>query len=178
MSDDWLPRRALVLGLGRTGNAAVAALEARGVDVVAVDRSLGNEEPAALDGVEVLVKGPGVPPSNEGVQAARVRGLPVWSEVELGYRLLPDGVRVVGVTGTKGKTTTVRLLGAMFAAAGRDVTLGGNEHAPVTEVAGTLQAGSDLVLQLSSLALNHVDAIACDLPVLLNIYPHHLYLHR
>jgi UDP-N-acetylmuramoylalanine--D-glutamate ligase len=177
MSDDWLPRRALVLGLGRTGNAAVAALEARGVDVVAVDRSLGNEEPAALDGVEVLVKGPGVPPSNEVVQAARVRGLPVWSEVELGYRLLPDGVRVVGVTGTKGKTTTVRLLGAMFAAAGRDVTLGGNEHAPVTEVAGTLQAGSDLVLELSSFALNDVDAFACDVAVLLNIEPDHLYWH-
>src|SRR3954454_7490282 len=177
MSDDWLPRRALVLGLGRTGNAAVAALEARGIDVVAVDRSLGNEEPAALDGVEVLVKGPGVPPSNEVVQAARVRGLPVWSEVELGYRLLPEGVRVVGVTGTKGKTTTVRLLGAMLAAAGRDVTLGGNEHAPVTEVAGTVEAGSELVLQLSSFALNDVDTFACDVAVLLNLEPDHLYWH-
>src|SRR4051812_3286964 len=111
MSEDWLPQRALVLGLGETGNAALAALERLGVDAEGLDRSLGNEDPAALEGAGLLVKGPGVPPSNEVVQAAHERGIPVWSELELGYRLLPEGVRVVGVTGTKGKTTTVRLLG-------------------------------------------------------------------
>src|SRR4051794_2787336 len=113
-SDDWLPQRAVVVGMGRSGRAAIAALEERGVDAVAVDRSFGNEDPALLDGADLLVKGPGVPPSNPVVAAARERGIRVWSELELGYRLLPDGVRIIGVTGTKGKTTTVRLLGAMF----------------------------------------------------------------
>jgi UDP-N-acetylmuramoylalanine--D-glutamate ligase len=177
MSKGWLPRRALVVGLGRTGEAALTALEERGVDASGVDRSLGNEDPEALEGMEVLVKGPGVPPSNEVVRAAHARGIPVWSELELGYRLLPDGVRVAGVTGTKGKTTTVRMLGAMLAAGGRDVTLGGNEHAPVTEVAGTLEPGSDLVLELSSFALNDVDTFACDVAVLLNLEPDHLNWH-
>jgi len=177
MSKGWLPRRALVVGLGRTGEAALTALAERGVDASGIDRSLGNEDPAALEGMDVLVKGPGVPPSNEVVRAARERGIPVWSELELGYRLLPDGVRVVGVTGTKGKTTTVRMLGAMLAAGGRDVTLGGNEHAPVSEVAGTLEPGSDLVLELSSFALNDVDAFTCDVAVLLNLEPDHLNWH-
>ncbi|MES1246958.1 MAG: UDP-N-acetylmuramoyl-L-alanine--D-glutamate ligase [Actinomycetota bacterium] len=175
MSSDWLPRRALVLGLGETGEAARAALESRGVEVEAVDRKLGNEDPAAVAGVDLLVKGPGVPPSNEVVQAARERGVPVWSELELGYRLLPDGVRVVGVTGTKGKTTTVRLLGAMLSAAEHDVTLAGNEHAPLSEVASSVTG--DLVLELSSFALNDVDAFACDIAVLTNLEPDHLNWH-
>jgi UDP-N-acetylmuramoylalanine--D-glutamate ligase len=174
MSDDWLPRRALVVGLGRTGTAALAALERCGVEAAGVDRSLGNEDPAALDDVDVLVKGPGVPPTNPVVMEARDRGIPVWSELELGYRLLPHGVRIVGVTGTKGKTTTVRLLGAMFASAGRDVTLAGNEHTPVTELD---HPRGDLVLELSSFALADVDRFRCDVAVLLNLEPDHLNWH-
>ncbi|HEY8408063.1 MAG TPA: UDP-N-acetylmuramoyl-L-alanine--D-glutamate ligase [Gaiellaceae bacterium] len=174
MSNDWLPRRALVVGLGRTGTAALAALERHGVEAAGVDRSLGNEDPAALDEVDVLVKGPGVPPTNPVVMEARDRGIPVWSELELGYRLLPDGVRIVGVTGTKGKTTTVRLLGAMFASAGRDVTLAGNEHTPVTELD---HPRGDLVLELSSFALADVDRFRCDVAVLLNVEPDHLNWH-
>jgi UDP-N-acetylmuramoylalanine--D-glutamate ligase len=174
MSDDWLPRRALVVGLGRTGNAALAALERHGVRATGVDRILGNEDPAALEGVDLLVKGPGVPPSNEVVLAARERGIPVWSELEVGYRLLPEGVRIVGVTGTKGKTTTVRLLGAMFAAAGRDVTLAGNEHTPLSELRNP---HGDLVLELSSFALADVESFACDVAVLLNLEADHLNWH-
>jgi UDP-N-acetylmuramoylalanine--D-glutamate ligase len=101
----------------------------------------------------------------------------VWSELELGYRLLASGVRVVGVTGTKGKTTTVRLLGTIFAAAGRDVALAGNEHPPLTEVAETLAPGADLVLELSSFALADVDTFSCDVAVLLNLEPDHLNWH-
>jgi UDP-N-acetylmuramoylalanine--D-glutamate ligase len=174
MSNDWLPRRALVVGLGRTGTAALAALERHGVAAAGVDRRLGNEDPGALDDVDVLVKGPGVPPANSVVMEARERGIPVWSELELGYRLLPEGVRIVGVTGTKGKTTTVRLLGAMFASAGRDVTLAGNEHTPVTELD---HPRGDLVLELSSFALADVDRFRCDVAVLLNLEPDHLNWH-
>ena len=177
MSKDRLPRRALVVGLGRTGEAALTALVERGVDATGVDRSLGNEDPAALEGVDVLVKRPGVPPSNEVVRAAHARGIPVWSELELGYRLLPDGVRIAGVTGTKGKTTAVRMLGAMLAAGGRDVALGGNEHTPVSELADHVEPGSDVVLELSSFALNDVDTFACDVAVLLNLEPDHLNWH-
>ena len=81
-----------------------------------VDRTLGNEDDVTLlDGVDVLVKSPGVPADALLVAVARDRGIPVWSEVELGYRLLPRRARkIVGVTGTNGKTTTTELLGAIF----------------------------------------------------------------
>ena len=130
-----------MLGLAVSGEAAAAALEAAGTRVVRADRSLGNDEDVSLlDGVELLVKSPGVPQGNALVRAARERGVPVWSEIELGWRLLP-GNPVVGITGTKGKTTTARLLAAMFEAAGREVALAGNEQPPLTEVARGVERG-------------------------------------
>jgi UDP-N-acetylmuramoylalanine--D-glutamate ligase len=110
------------------------------------------------------------------VAGARARGIPVWSEIELGYRLL-RGNPLVGVTGTKGKTTTVRLLGAILAAARRPFELAGNEHRPLSEVAGEVQAGSVIICELSSFALEDVDALACDVAVLLNLEPDHLDRH-
>jgi len=190
MSD--LPRRALVLGLAVTGEAAALALAARGVEVVVSDRSgaadpgrlagtgvelrLGTEDAAVLEGVDVVVKSPGVPAESPVAAAARERGTPIWSEIELGWRLLP-GNPVVGVTGTKGKTTTVRLLGAMFAAAGIDAVLAGNEHVPLSEVALTVGAGTWIVCELSSFQLEHVETLACEIALLLNLEPDHLDRH-
>src|SRR4029434_1704461 len=101
-------------GLARSGRSATDALARRGVDVVVADRQLSNDDdPALSEGVGLVVKSPGVPGEHALVTKARADGIPVWSEVELGYRLLPD-CRFVGVTGTNGKTTTVELLGAIF----------------------------------------------------------------
>jgi UDP-N-acetylmuramoylalanine--D-glutamate ligase len=172
-----LPGRVLVVGMGLSGEAARSALERRGVEVVTADRKDETDEaPARLDGVGLLVKSPGVPGANVLVAAARERGIPVWSESELGYRLLPP-VHLVGVTGTKGKTTTVRLLGAMFAAAGRDVTLAGNEHPPISEIADHVEEGSWLVCELTSFQLEDVHELACEIAVLLNLEPDHLDRH-
>ena len=172
-----LPRRALVVGMGRSGLAAAAALERRGVEVVTADRKDGtDDDPARLDGVGVLVKSPGVPGENPLVAAARQRGIAIWSESELGYRLLPP-VHLTGVTGTKGKTTTVRLLGAMLRSAGRDVTLAGNEHPPISEVADGVAPESWLVCELTSFQLEDVHTLACEIAVLLNLEPDHLDRH-
>ena len=168
-----LPRRVLVLGLARSGQAAATALARRGVDVVAADRTLGNDDDeSALDGVELVVKSPGVPAENVLVRTARSREIPVWSEVELGYRLLPDA-RFVGVTGTNGKTTTTELLGAMFRAAGHDVEVAGNVGRPLTSI----KPADWVVCELSSFQLEDVHDLACEIAVLLNLEPDHLDRH-
>ena len=157
-----VPDRVLVLGMARSGQAAAAALTALGVEVVRADRKLGNDtEPSLLDGVGLLVKSPGVPGEAPLVEQARRLGIPVWSEVELGYRLLGP-TPIVGVTGTNGKTTTVELLGAIFRAAGRDVAVAGNVGSPLT---GVERADWD------------VHELSIRVAVLLNLEPDHLDRH-
>ena len=156
-------------GAARSGRAVADRLD----EVVLVDRTLGNEDDlSVLDGADVLVKAPGVPGERPLVVAARERGIPVWSEVELGFRLLP-GSKFVGVTGTNGKTTTTELLGAIFRAAGRDVAVAGNVGTPLTSV----RDAPWVVCELSSFQLEDVDTFACDVAVLLNLEPDHLDRH-
>jgi UDP-N-acetylmuramoylalanine--D-glutamate ligase len=160
--------KVLMYGAARSGRAVTGRL----ADAVLVDRSIGNEEDLSLlDGVDVLVKSPGVPGDRPLVAAARERGIPVWSEVELGYRwLAPAGTRFVGVTGTNGKSTTAALLGAIFDAAGRDVAVAGNIGVALTSV----ERADWVVCELSSFQLEDVHELACDVAVLLNLEPDHL----
>jgi len=158
----------LVLGLARSGQAAVAALGRRGVEVVAADRTLGNDgDLSLLDGVLLMVKSPGVPPEAPLVAEARHRGVPIWSEVELGYRLVRP--RLVGVTGTNGKTTTTELLGAML-----DAPTAGNVGRALTGLDGQVDPGTLVVCELSSFQLEDVHELACEVAVLLNLEPDHL----
>ncbi len=163
-----LPQRVLVLGLARSGKAATAALERRGVEVVGADRELGNDgDLALLDGAELLLKSPGVPREAPLVAEAARRGVPIWSEVELGYRLLEP--RLVGVTGTNGKTTTSELLGVML-----DAPVAGNVGRALTELDGQVEPGTLVVCELSSFQLEDVHELACEVAVLLNLEPDHL----
>jgi len=187
-----LPARVLVVGLARSGQAAALALARHGVHVVAADRDpavevgrlaatgvevrRGSEEEQLLDAVELVVKSPGVPGESPLPSAARARGLPVWSEVELGYRLLSDHP-FVGVTGTNGKTTTCELLGAMFRAAGRPVAVAGNVGRPLTSFDGLLSPDAWIVCELSSFQLEDVHELSSDVAVLLNLEPDHLDRH-
>jgi UDP-N-acetylmuramoylalanine--D-glutamate ligase len=165
-------RKVLVLGLARSGRAAQAALEAEGVEVVAADRTLGNDSDLGLlDGVDVLVKSPGVPGEAELVQAARARGVPVWSEIELAARLLPNPI--VGVTGTNGKTTTTELLGVMLRA-----RTAGNVGTALSELVGEVAEGDWIVCELSSFQLEDIDAFRPHIAVLLNLAPDHLDRHE
>ncbi|HZQ81828.1 MAG TPA: UDP-N-acetylmuramoyl-L-alanine--D-glutamate ligase [Gaiellaceae bacterium] len=165
--------RVLVYGLARSGNAVGERLRERGDDVVFVDATLGNEgELALLDGVELVVKNPGVPGERPLVVEARKRGIPVWSEIELGWSLLPD-TRFVAVTGTNGKSTTVELLGEIFRAAGRNVVVAGNIGRPLSAV----REAEWVVCEVSSFQLEDVHRFACDVAVLLNLEPDHLDRH-
>jgi UDP-N-acetylmuramoylalanine--D-glutamate ligase len=180
-----LPGTALVVGLARSGQAAALALARRDVDVIGVDQAevetgrldaagvevrLRSEEDSLLDGVELVVKSPGVPGDAPLVAAARAREIPVWSEVELGYRLLPG--YLVGVTGTNGKTTTSELLGAML-----EAPVAGNVGRALTELDGQVGEGDWVVCELSSFQLEDIHELRPRVSVLLNLEPDHLDRH-
>ena len=160
-----------MLGLARSGRAARAALERRGVEVAGADRELGNDgDLSLLDGAGLLVKSPGVPREAPLVAEAERRRVPIWSEVELGYRLL--GARILGVTGTNGKTTTSELLGVML-----DAPVAGNVGRALTELDGQVEPGAWVVCEISSFQLEDVHELACEIAVLLNLEPDHLDRH-
>jgi UDP-N-acetylmuramoylalanine--D-glutamate ligase len=167
-------KRAVVLGTARSGQAAAALLRREGVEVVLAGRELGNDgDVALLHRADVLVKSPGVPRDNALVVAAATARLPIWSEVELGFRFLPNPI--LGVTGTNGKTTTTEWIGAMFRSAGRDVAVAGNVGAALTGV----QAAADtwIVCELSSFQLEDVHEFRPRIAVLVNLEPDHLDRH-
>jgi UDP-N-acetylmuramoylalanine--D-glutamate ligase len=181
----------MVIGLARSGEAATLALVKRGARVVGVDiqeteasgrlREAGVEvvvgavDPALLDGVTTIIKSPGVPREAALVAAARERGLTVWSEVELGSRLLANPV--LGVTGTNGKTTTSELLGAIFRADGLRVAVAGNVGHPLTALDGVVDPGAWVVCELSSFQLEDIESLRPRIAVLLNLTPDHLDRH-
>jgi UDP-N-acetylmuramoylalanine--D-glutamate ligase len=183
--------RVLVLGLARSGEAAALALARRGVAVVGVDRRedldagrlrpagvevvLGSDDPELLDGMDLLVKSPGIPAEAPLVAAARERGLTVWSEVELGHRLL--GNPILAITGTNGKTTTSELLGEVFRAAGKSVAVAGNVGRPLTGLDGMLAEDAWIVCELSSFQLEDIEAFRPRVAILLNLTPDHLDRH-
>ncbi len=185
-------RSALVVGAVRSGVAAARSLVARGVTVRlhdarpdvepdvpgAVELALGAVDTAALlAGVEVVVRSPGVHGSAAVLVAARAARIPVWSEIELGFRLLPPGCRLVGVTGTNGKTTVTELVGAIVGASGMIAAVAGNVGVALSGVAPSIEPGTTVVCELSSFQLEDVHELRLDAAALLNLTPDHLDRH-
>ena len=145
-----LPSKALVLGLGMSGRAAVRLLRQRGVEVLALDENpsleadalralgakvrLGPLPPRFWEDAEVAVLSPGWPPSAPACRDILKQGLPLWGEVELAFRCLPRGAGpLLGVTGTNGKSTTTALLGHLLSLGASPVFVGGNLGRPLSE---------------------------------------------
>ncbi len=183
-----LPTSVLVVGLARSGCAAVAALLREGCAVVGYDSDAGLEvddlstpvrlgvwDDALLDGVDLVVKSPGVPSDAAPVVTARARGVDVISEVELGARLLPNPI--VGITGTNGKTTTTALLGAILDAAGWPSEVAGNIGRPLTSLVGATDPEAWVVCELSSFQLEGIVTLRPRVAVLTNLEPDHLDRH-
>ena len=176
-------RPAALLGRRRLPAARVVALDegdAPPADAAAELRAVGVEvllgEAAVLPpGVDLLVKSPGVPNASPAVQEALRRGVTLWSEVEFAARFLPN--RVIGVTGTNGKTTTTELTGAIFRAAGLPVAVGGNVGHALAGIPDAVPPAATVVAELSSFQLEHIERFRPDVAVLLNLTEDHLDRH-
>jgi UDP-N-acetylmuramoylalanine--D-glutamate ligase len=186
----WTGKRFAVLGLARSGLATVKALAAAGAHVVAWDTNPeARERAATIDGVIVhdpaeldltgaagLVLSPGVPLNVHPLAArAREAGVPIIGDIELFAQArseLPPH-KVVGITGTNGKSTTTALVHHILTTAGVPTRMGGNIGLPVLG-AEPLPEGGVYVLELSSYQLDLTQTLDCEVAALLNITPDHL----
>ncbi|MEE9911862.1 MAG: UDP-N-acetylmuramoyl-L-alanine--D-glutamate ligase [Deltaproteobacteria bacterium] len=187
-------KKIVVIGMGRTGIATAAFLGSHGAAVVAVDEKpsgewgesfaglasepwlcVGSYTAATIDGADLVVPSPGIPPHHEMLAAAQKKKIPILSEIELAYRFIR--VPIIAVTGTNGKTTTTTLLGRILAHAGKKVFVGGNIGNPLIEYAGSPQTDDFIVAEISSFQLQWIRTFRPHAAMLLNITCDHVNYH-
>lgn len=185
-------RRVAVVGAARSGVSAAEFLVGRGarvtvsdlrVDIEDAERlrslgialELGGHQPHTFATADFVVLSPGVPPEQAFLHEARMAGVPVLGEVEFASRFLRG--RVIAITGTKGKSTTTALTGRILAAAGFDVTVGGNIGAPLSGQIERSTPDTLHVVETSSFQLEQIETFHPWIAVMLNVSPDHLDRH-
>ena len=187
-SSRFAGQRFAVLGLARSGLASVESLLAGGAEVTAWDSreearahvagraTLADPLTIDLTGFAGVVVSPGVPLNRHPIAAHAARfAVRVIGDIELFAQIRSDlpAHRVVGITGTNGKSTTTALVHHLCRAAGMPTRMGGNIGLPVLGEEA-LAAGGVYVLELSSYQIDLTHSLACDVAVLINLSPDHL----
>lgn len=190
-------RKAFVLGMARSGYEAAKFLAAKGYEVIVNDAKeeqnteqmdelkklgvqmvLGSHPDDLFDETfEMMVKNPGIPNNHKYVEKARSYNIPVINEVELGFRYFPQGVKIVGVTGTNGKTTTTTIIYEILKASKKNVYLMGNIGYPVCSFVPKLKDGDIAVMEISDHQLCNIVDFKTNISVLTNISEAHLDFH-
>jgi UDP-N-acetylmuramoylalanine--D-glutamate ligase len=186
-------KKVLVIGAGRSGVASARFMAARGALVVLNDRKefidwsnealalkgegvvklLAGDVPSwLLDQIELVVVSPGVPTKGIPVRYAERAGAEVIGEIELAWRFLRG--RVVGITGTNGKTTTTTLVGELLKDAGLPTQVGGNIGTPLVSLVESSREDGWTVVELSSYQLETVKTFRPTVAVALNLMPDHM----
>ena len=179
-----------VIGLGKSGLSACRLLKEKGASVFASDNSpldkknlgelkalgieveTGGHTQKCLKDKDFIIRSPGVSLNSFPLNEAIKRGIPVYSEIELGFWFIR--APIIAVTGTNGKTTTVTLLSEMLKAIGKRVSLCGNIGLPLCEVAMEEEESDIIVIEVSSFQLETIRDFRPRVSVLLNITPNHL----
>ena len=189
-------RKVLVVGLARSGVAAARLCRNRGARVTVTDRraatelhqavmelgpagvqfALGGHDERDFTGADLVVVSPGVPLALPEIAEARRQGVPVMAEVELASRFL-EGLPMVGITGTNGKSTTTALAAALFRE-DRRVFAGGNLGTPLSEQVVSGRPVDVAVVELSSFQLEGIERLRPRVAALLNVTPDHLDRYR
>jgi UDP-N-acetylmuramoylalanine--D-glutamate ligase len=182
--------RSVIVGLGRTGLSVARHLAARGHRLVVTDSraeppgladlrrlvpqaatALGGFDPAVLEGADQIVVSPGVALREPFLRTAAARGLDLVGDIELFAR--EAGGRIVGITGTNGKSTVTTLVGEFARAAGIAVRVGGNLGEPALDLLDGPPAAM-YVLELSSYQLETTRSLQLEAAAVLNVTPDHL----
>ncbi|HUS06469.1 MAG TPA: UDP-N-acetylmuramoyl-L-alanine--D-glutamate ligase [Bryobacteraceae bacterium] len=184
----------VVVGMAKSGLAAVELLRKQGARVRAVDErfaaQLGSagerlealgvallpQKPESLAGADLIVISPGVPADLEDLTRPREAGVPVIGEVELASYFLQGPV--IGITGANGKTTTTAMTGHILRQSGIAVQVGGNIGTPLTAMIDSSKAGQWNVIELSSFQLETISRFRANIAVALNVTPDHLDRHH
>jgi UDP-N-acetylmuramoylalanine--D-glutamate ligase len=189
-------KRVLVVGLARTGvstalfcaahNAIVTATETRSEtelgDIPAKLREagvileLGGHTEKTFLAQDLIIPSPGVPADDPFLLAARSKRITVWSEIELAYRFLEG--KLIGITGSNGKTTTTTLVHHILKSAGVETFMAGNVGTPLISCVEQMTAGTVAVVELSSFQLELIEHFRPDIGVYLNLTPDHLDRHK
>jgi len=199
--DGWATTRFVVLGFGTAGYACADSLLQAGAEHVTVlddrdtealrekaliletlgaDINLGEGSTAGLPAdVEVVVTSPGIPPHAPLLASAVERGIPVWSEIELAWRLRDpaNAAPWLCITGTNGKTTTVQMLTSILTAAGHRAVAAGNVGLPLLEAVMDPEPYDVIAVELSSYQLHFTDSMSAHSAAVLNIAPDHVDWH-
>jgi UDP-N-acetylmuramoylalanine--D-glutamate ligase len=140
-----------------------------------VELHLDSDGLSLLEGVNTVVKSPGVPGKALVIVAARSRGMYVMGELELAWRMLPN--EFIAITGTNGKTTTAQLIGHIHREAGLPVSVAGNVGIALSGLVAHVDERATIVCEASSFQLEDTLAFAPQAAVLLNLTPDHLDRH-
>ena len=189
-------KKVLVVGMGRSGKAAAAALAQQGAAVSIQDSKPASElDPAFLEDMrkkgvteflgcvpedmsafDTLILSPGVPPALGFVQEAKAAGAELIGELELAYRLC-EGT-FVAITGTNGKTTTTTLVGEIYKASGRDTIIGGNIGNAIAVDAMNAGENTWMITEVSSFQLETIKDFRPAVSSILNLTPDHMDRHH
>lgn len=147
-------------------------------DLVALgaEMVLGSHPLSVLEGIEIVVKNPGISYENPVLVEAMKRKIPIVTEIEIAYQLVPE--LLIGITGSNGKTTTTTLTTSMLQESNRPVKVAGNIGIVATEAAENLAEQEALVLELSSFQLQGTIAFRPNIAVILNVFQAHLDYHK
>jgi UDP-N-acetylmuramoylalanine--D-glutamate ligase len=201
IDEGWATTKFVVLGFGTAGYACADSLLQAGAEHVVVLDDRDNEqlqEKAQILGtlgaeiklgpgstaelpadVEIVVTSPGIPPHAPLLTAAAERDVPIWSEIELAWRLRDpaNAAPWLCVTGTNGKTTTVQMLTAILTAAGHRAVAAGNVGLPLLEAVMDPEPYDVIAVELSSYQLHYTHSMSAHSAAVLNLAPDHIDWH-